>query len=221
MKKAFTMIELVFVIVIVGILAAVMIPRTKSNKLQEAAIQLISHIRYTQHLAMLDDKFKSNSPTWYKERWQLIFHQDSVHTNGEYTYTIFSDKMSLTGTSHNGKPNTTNNEIALDPMNNDKYLSGGTQSLYTSNIKVNKKLNLGLSYGIDSYILSGGCSSIRISFDNMGRPISGDLKDYTSSYILPSSSKKLISSTCKITLISNNEGNISIYIEPETGYTHL
>ena len=215
------MLELVFVIVVIGILAAVMIPRTKSNKLQEAAIQLISHIRYTQHLAMIDDKFKSDDATWYKERWQLILQKSNNHTDGKYAYTIFSDKISNSSTAQNGMPNTTNGEIALDPFNNDKYLSGGTQSLNTNASSANRKMNLGLSYGIDNYQLHGGCSGTRISFDNMGRPISGDLKDYSSAYILPSSSKKLISSTCRITLISASEGNISIYIEPETGYTHL
>ena len=57
MKKAFTMLELVFVLVVIGILAAVMIPNMQSTALREAAIQVVSHIRYTQHLAMIDDKF--------------------------------------------------------------------------------------------------------------------------------------------------------------------
>ena len=56
-KKAFTMLELVFVIVVSGILAATFIPRFDRDNLQEAADQVISHIRYTQHLAMVDDKF--------------------------------------------------------------------------------------------------------------------------------------------------------------------
>ncbi|MCF6310454.1 MAG: type II secretion system GspH family protein, partial [Sulfurimonas sp.] len=57
MKKAFTMLELVMVIVVIGILAAVMLPRVASDRLAEAATQVISHIRYTQHLAMVDDQF--------------------------------------------------------------------------------------------------------------------------------------------------------------------
>ena len=39
--------EVIIVIVVIGILAAVVIPRTGSNKLNEAASQVISHIRYT------------------------------------------------------------------------------------------------------------------------------------------------------------------------------
>ncbi|MDQ7060006.1 MAG: type II secretion system protein [Sulfurimonas sp.] len=73
MKKAFTMIELIFVLVVVGILAAVILPRTKTNPLQEAAIQLLSHIRYTQHLALVDDVYDANDANWYKKMADGIY----------------------------------------------------------------------------------------------------------------------------------------------------
>ena len=62
--EAFTMIELIFIIVIVGILAAVAIPKIERNGLIEAADQITSHIRYTQQLAMNDNKFNANDPNW-------------------------------------------------------------------------------------------------------------------------------------------------------------
>ena len=65
MKKAFTMLELVFVIVIIGILAVVAMPSFQRDTLQEAGNQIISHIRYTQHLAMMDDKFNPADATWF------------------------------------------------------------------------------------------------------------------------------------------------------------
>lgn len=83
MKKAFTMLELIIVIVVIGILAAVVIPRTGSNKAAEAATQLISHIRYAQHLALVDDKFDSTVATWYENIWQIRFTGN--------TYSIVSD----------------------------------------------------------------------------------------------------------------------------------
>jgi len=82
MKKAFTMLELIMVIVIIGILAAVIIPRTGSNKTAEAAVKLISDIRYTQHLAMIDDKYGQNN-NWYRDLWQIRFNGNS--------YSIISD----------------------------------------------------------------------------------------------------------------------------------
>ena len=217
MKKAFTMLELVFVIVVAGILAAVIIPNTRTNPVQEAAIQLVSHIRYAQHLAMVDDQFDSSNANWYKERWQLIFQMSSTHTEGKYTYTIFSDKVSTSGTPHDGLPNLTNNEIAMDPANSEKFLSGGTPSLYTSDSRSNKKMNLGLSYGINSYTLGGGCSGVQIAFDNLGRPLFNKLDDYTSSY----KAGELITSTCIVTLNHPNEDSVEIHIEPETGYAHI
>jgi len=83
MKKAFTMLELIMVIVIIGILAAVIIPRTASNDTAEAAVKLISDIRYTQHLAMVDDKYGQNA-NWYRDLWQINFNGNtySIVSNG-------------------------------------------------------------------------------------------------------------------------------------------
>ncbi|SFV53364.1 Putative periplasmic ATP /GTP-binding protein [hydrothermal vent metagenome] len=82
MKRAFTMIELIFVIVVIGILAATIIPRMQNNPTQEAAIDLISKLRYTQHLALVDDKYDSSNPNWFKDRWRIVF---SGETNSSYS----------------------------------------------------------------------------------------------------------------------------------------
>lgn len=99
MKKAFTMLELVFVIVVIGILAAVVIPRIGSDKVSEAAIQLVSHVRYAQHLALVDDKFDAGNNEWYKNRWQIKFDGNS--------YSIISDN---------------NNTSAKDPMDSSRNI---------------------------------------------------------------------------------------------------
>ncbi|MEA3331277.1 MAG: type II secretion system protein [Campylobacterota bacterium] len=214
MKKAFTMIELVFVIVVMGILAAVIIPNTRTNPLQEAALQVVSHIRYTQHLAMMDDKFNATDVNWYKKRWQLIFG-NSADTDHKDAYSIFSDDAAVATASN---PNL--GELAIDPMSSDKFLSGGTNgSLNFNDSRANKKMNLGLSYGVTDVIFSGGCASNtikRITFDHLGRPIKNPLHTYIQSYRLG----RLITSRCEI-ILKNSDANITIAVEAETGYAHI
>ena len=215
MKKAFTMLELVFVIVVIGILAASIIPSTKTNPLQEAAIQLISHIRYTQHLAMIDDKYDSNDAEWYKGRWQIVF-SNNIKTNNYEAYTIFSDAPG-----YSGDPSVT--EIAQNPQNDNLLMSGG----YTGTVKLDinhnsfigmKKLNIGMSYGVDDISLDGGCSNSRISFDYLGRPFTGDQSTMTGPY--SAGTQRLITSVCNI-IISSDIDSITISIEPETGYAKI
>jgi len=90
MKRAFTLIELVIVIVVVGILAAAIIPRTRTNPVSEAAIDLLSKIRYTQHLAIVDDKYDSTNTTWFKNRWQIAFSANrySIISDNNNTYAL-------------------------------------------------------------------------------------------------------------------------------------
>ena len=79
-QKAFTLLELVFVIVIIGILSALAIPSFQTNVLQQATEQVASHIRYAQHLAIVDDKFSPTDQTYQNKRWRFTM-------NGN-TYTV-------------------------------------------------------------------------------------------------------------------------------------
>ena len=99
MRHAFTLIELVFVIVIIGIIATVSLPKMGVHDSRKVGDQLMSHIRYTQHLAMSDDKFDSTNATWFRNRWQI--------TLGTSNYSIVSDN---------------NNTFAKDPLNNTKLI---------------------------------------------------------------------------------------------------
>jgi len=213
MKKAFTMLELVFVIVVIGILAATVLPNTKTNPLQEAATQLVSHIRYTQHLAMVDDKFDSNDSNWYKKRWQLIF-QPVKDSGGQIAYSIFTD---TNDSNYDGKPSVTYDEIAKHILDKSKYMSGGTHSLINTSEKVDKKMNLTYSYGIDSYEMNGNnCDDTRIVFDHLGRPIYKTLASYNKAYEI----NRLVEGECNITL-NSSDGNITITINSETGYSYI
>ncbi|WP_258030695.1 pilus assembly FimT family protein [Campylobacter concisus] len=100
-KRAFTMIELIFVIVVVGILAAIMIPKLNRNASREAANQILTHIRYTQHLAMQDDKYVQSvdEKLWFKMRWGITFNETSLKECSidelgvkTWKYSVFFDK---------------------------------------------------------------------------------------------------------------------------------
>jgi prepilin-type N-terminal cleavage/methylation domain-containing protein len=217
MKKAFTLLELVFVIVVIGILAALILPRTKTNPVQEAAVQVLSHIRYTQHLAMVDDKYNANDAHWYMARWQIVFGNNNIYANNKPAYTIFADSGA-----YSGDPK--ESEIALNPQNSNQIMTGGynnTAALDYNNagFKGMKQLNLGENYGITNVSFSGGCNiGLRISFDYLGRPFTGDQSTMTGPYTAPT--QRLITSDCNITLTNGTESAV-IQISPETGYARV
>ena len=225
MKKAFTLIELVLVIVVVGVLSTMVSPNFQRNGLQEAANQLVSHIRYTQHLAMMDNKFDSNDANWFKGRWQIKFF-NNTGTDNQWAYTIYSDWVGA----HTGNPDKI--EIAKNPLDQSRYLTGGTSGagLITYNdAKSTKELNIGIKYGIKDVDFSSGCRSTvkYISFDSMGRPFNSF--PASKPYELASAGwHKLLDTSCVIDLClvdnctSASSGDIiSIEIKPETGYTHI
>ena len=212
------MLELIFVIVVMGIIIAVVTPNTRSNPLQEAAVQLAAHIRYTQHLAMMDDRYNAADNIWYKERWQLAFYSNE-YTDYAESYTIFSDtEGASTG-------NAQESEIARNPENSAQIMTGGYGS--ASAIDYNddkfigmKKLNIGKTYGVTSVMLGGGCRSTgaRLSFDHLGRPLQGDHDTMTGPY--SAGTQRLITLDCTITL-SDTTDSIVLHIEPETGYVSV
>lgn len=218
MKKAFTMLELIFVIVIVGILSFMAASSFQRNTLREAADQLVSHIRYTQHLAMMDDKFNPNENDWYKRRWQIFFSNGN-DTQNQWSYTIFSDTLGA----HTGNPDPT--EVAINPLSPEKRLTGGSNGvniIHTGDPDATPAMNIGINYGINNIGMTASCNtggvnpSQRIAFDYLGRPLRGAFHNYTSSY----PANRLIVQDCNITL-SNATNNIVITITPETGYTYI
>lgn len=229
MKKAFTMIELVFVIVIVGILSFVAASSFQRNTLREAADQLVSHIRYTQHLAMIDDKFDPNEAQWFMRRWALRFQQNTpfggVPHNNVWAYTIFSDLPNFS----QQHPDLAG--MAKNPENHNQYLSGGYDNVLDVNNEASmKSLRLGDKYGVQDITFGGGCRSttLLVHFDYIGRPMNSfPSLPTTKPYELPFPGwHKLLTSPCQITLCDSDCTDVSakkitILIEPETGYTHI
>jgi type II secretory pathway pseudopilin PulG len=225
MKKALTMLELVFVLVVIGILATVMLPQMQSTKLREAAMQVISHIRYTQHLAMVDDKFDATDSDWYKNRWQLKFSK-ITGTGGKWAYAIFNDY-----TNKDGNPN--ENEIAINPLDRSKRLTGGYSGLIEyGDSKASEELNLGYNYSVNDIDFSGcGIANDdgkkRVFFDHLGRPLIDNPEFLINSYN-DAGKSLLLATQCQIELcevddctLATQDQKVTIQIEPETGYAHL
>lgn len=217
MKKAVTLIELVFVLVIIGIVSAVIIPRFNRSTLYEAAAQIISHIRYTQHLSLMDDKFDEKDPSWYKSRWQLLFSKNTG-SNGQWSYTIFSDFKG----NHTGNPD--KEEIARNPLDVSKYLTGGTSGtglIHYDDAEATREMNIGIKYGITNVRFSGcGSTAKRVAFDHMGRPVIGNSSSMNKMYS-KNSAIRLLQRQCRIILTDDQGKTLSIAIEPETGYAHI
>ena len=224
MNKAFTLMELVFVIVIASIIASVMLPSSKNTKLNQAATQLVSHIRYTQHLALVNDKYDTSDSGWYHELWQIRFTDGTIASNNKVAYAIFSDWK---GT-HSRHPE--REELAKDPVTGKLITGGVTNTVEYDDPDALREANLGIAYGVEGISFSSSCKyygSKRIAFDFLGRPIRGDVSSPANSntYI---GSLKFLKSRCDITIcsvsdcsVALNDEKITIAIEPETGYTHI
>jgi len=220
-NRAFTLLELIFVIVVIGVLVGVLLPRTRTNPLHEAAIQIVNDIRYVQHLAFMDDKYDAQDRHWYKGRWQIVFGHNRF-SKYKWEYTVFSDSsLSKTVDLYSGDPK--ESEIAKNPQNPRQIMTGGYNNtaaldIRNANFKGIQRLNIGQKYGITNVRLSGGCRYGRISFDYLGRPLMGDLHTMSGAYNAPT--QRLIQRNCIVTL-SHGTDTIKIVITPESGYAYI
>ncbi|SFV55244.1 Putative periplasmic ATP /GTP-binding protein [hydrothermal vent metagenome] len=188
-REAFTMIEMIFVIIVMGILAAVAIPRFDRDLRQEAKDNYLSAIRYTQHMALMDDKTNPFDADWQTKYWTISIDGST----GSYS---ISSKVDSSTTNY-----------AVDPTNG--KLMNGLDSGSPSTLA-------GKRHGIDTVVASGGCSGPNIMFDHLGRPFDGTVAsgvgvatDYTN----------YMSSDCKLTVNFKNSDidPLVIVIAKETG----
>jgi len=217
-KQAFTMLELVMVIVVLGILAALAMPRIERDIRQEAAEDILSAIRYTQHLALMDDVKGENGSTatsdvfknsWHRSLWSFGFQGCS--DDGIF-YFVASD------TSRQG--NIDAGEEAMDPSNglpmnglNTSPCESDVQNGVSPNIFITNKY--GISDGNIAY--SGGCGAVQyIAFDYMGRPHTAIRGSTTPNYAT------VLQSDCNLTFsFDGGYDPFSIIIERETGHAFI
>lgn len=214
-KKAFTMLELIMVIVVMGILAAIAIPRVERDIRQEAGDNILSAIRYTKHMALMDDVTDPRYNDWQRSFWRFGFQKCS--DNG-YFYTVSSDE------SREG--NIDAGEEAVDPINGFKL--NGNNALdcmkavhdgSSPNIFITKKYGISSPSGV-TFSNCGTSTANYIGFDHMGRPhrgFSGSSGSSTPDY------STVLHTDCTITLKFDDTSieDIVITVEKQTGHSFI
>ncbi|QOR01606.1 pilus assembly FimT family protein [Campylobacter sp. 2014D-0216] len=223
MKTAFTLVELVFVCVILSILFSISYFYFKPNYLRLGAEQILNDIKYTRHLALIQNDFRAKEfniakREWYKAKWQLYFIRSKSATNNEQTYTIFLDKNG-DGNANIGKHMINKDrEIAVDLINPNILMNSGQSGVINQNdFKANIKYNIEKSYGIVKVLFEGACKgTTRLIFDDYGR-LYTPLKNANRSYDKLSS----LDNDCIIKLSNYQDQHLCIVIDPFSGYAYI
>lgn len=227
MKKAFTLVELVFVVVVIGILAFSLWPKKQPIQALAAARQIVAHIRYTQHLALNDDKFATHkdedgtkqniAKDWYKRLWRITFSNltaDEKCKIGGWRYAVYQN---IAGDllRDGGQPNGTI-EAARNPAQAGKVLSACYSGLSTN---TSDELNLSQTYkikDIDFSELAEGGKIQGIIFDELGRAYPRG--EWTTPYDNSRKFSQGDGSFGRIKLSAKDRSKASILIFAETGY---
>ena len=213
-KSAFTLIEVVFVIIVLAILASVAMDSTTRDLKQEASETILSHIRLAQQLALNDNKHRSdNNPMWQRAYWQFAIRKCSDNI----AYRVGSD-ISLEG----GINGISKEEAAINPIDGKYIFSNDCLNLAndeTPSVLLTKRFGIKDS----GVIVSGGCDRREILFDYLGRP-----HYRNTTYNTPDFSN-IMKQDCNMTFIldkidQDNNGvddNFTITIEAETGHAFI
>ncbi len=206
-RLAFTMIELVMAIVVLGILAAVAIPKLDNDIRVGARDNIYSALQYTRQLALVDNKTDPTDPRWQQRLWTMRFSSDN---DGGFFYTVSSNENTNGGISKE--------ECAIDPSN----------GKYMFNVNGDKDINndespnvfLGKKFGVNKVDFEGGCSGGQsISFDHLGRPFVGGTLASTA----PDLYSQVMTEDCTITVgfADTDIKDLVFSISKETGFVQI
>lgn len=202
LRKAFTLIELIFVIVIIGVLSAIAMPRFQDHALQDATDQLIKHIRFTQALALAQDHYNDTNPIWFNNRWTIVFHQNVGNPN---SYSIMSGA-----------------NFAVDPHTGlliAGAATGTANNLRLMDVDLEDEYNVNIDMGNCNFP-GGTTAANQISFDYLGRPhcipVAATLNPYSS---IANNAVNVFGQNMTIRLTHATSGETrDILIEAETGF---
>jgi prepilin-type N-terminal cleavage/methylation domain-containing protein len=210
-KSAFTLIELVFVIIILGILASIAMERNDRDLKQEAIDTVISQIQLAQHLALNDNKHRiDNNPNWQRSYWRF-----------EYRKCVGVDYLSTrVGSDINMLGGIDKSESAIDPSNGKYiYTSGDCENLASDE---SPSVSMLRKAGVTTITRAGGCSGTGkyIAFDYLGRPHHG----HYNSPLFQNIMKRDCNMTFHMSTDQDNDGvndSFTITIEAESGHVFL
>ena len=205
------MIELVFVIIVLGILASLAMGRMDRDLKQEAAETILSHIRLAQQLALSDNKHRSdNDAKWQRAYWRFQFSNCSFTGEVKPIYAVGSGKLD------NGELSKLRS--AVDPING-KYLFGScTESSNTSD--VSKDVFAGKHFGVKEFQLKK-CTTPQYTGQNFGFDYLGRLHVGIDTYDGTADFNRVATRDCNLTVTMSDNDTFSIIIENETGHAYI
>ncbi len=223
-SPAFTLIELVFVIVIAGLLAAIIAPRFAQNKPLAAAQQLAAHIRYAQHLALTHDRFNATRSDWQRTWWIVEFSHINTQRKVAgvcenvqcWRYNVYADDTGSTNLN-------SIRQAAPDPLAPGKRLTAGFSpgSMTAEALAaLNLRLNLTHTYGVERVLFRGGCTTyggkddigLKLRFDELGRVYGANVrKAYDGA----------LTQACNVLLYGGGGQCARVVIEAQTGFVRV
>jgi len=205
MKKSFTIIELILVIILLLLIYNIFTPKVKINTIDELTNRLVVYLKQTRYQALINDKYNHNDDSfWHKKRWTLKFFRCKESVGGIY-YVIYSDENT---TGHPGVDDSLKDSLTLKNI----YSSNSCNE----NIENSKYVLISQNFDIQNVNVS--CNSTdslgQLSFGNDGKiysRLSANAND-DSSYE--------IQNNCKIELINSSNEKRVIHLESKTGYIY-
>jgi len=200
MKRGFSLLELIFIILVVGIIASQSIQKNNLSKLTLAKNQIILHLKYTRYIAMLDNKYDYEDILWHKKRWSLKFEHCDKDIGGLF-YSVYSDA--------NGGGGVNKEEVLKDPLTNNYIFATSCKkdSLYDKS----KFVLLTKEYEIENIDVSCNETATigQISFGYDGKVYAKNGKN---------EEEYEIKEPCKIKLYDKHNQSEEIIIYPNSGY---
>lgn len=209
------MIELVMVIVVLGILAAMALPRMERDIRQEAGDNILSAIRYTQHMALMDNVTDPRNSDWQKSFWRFGV-RTCLNAEGDVFYYVGSDE--------NRGGNIDDVEAAVDPLSG-KIMLGAAGTTCASGVNNNASPNIFITkkYGIQNTNMFTNCgggdadAARYVGFDHLGRPHTGFSASGSPDY------SSILTADCNLRFqfADTDIDDLVITIEKQTGHAFI